>query len=107
MGDVPFCIIKGKARLGQLVHKKTATCVALTTVRPEDKADLDKLAASFKSEYNENPELRRMAMESWESNLSMSCNAVTKHCDWSLRRSKACPLLEDWQLSWMSLRCSD
>merc|ERR1711937_875944 len=58
--DVPFCIIKGKARLGQLVHKKTATCVALTTVRPEDKADLDKLATNFKSEYNENPDLRRM-----------------------------------------------
>merc|ERR1711988_1435616 len=25
--DVPYCIIKGKARLGKLVHKKTATCV--------------------------------------------------------------------------------
>jgi len=58
--DVPFCVIKSKARHGQLVHKKTATCVALTTVRPEDKADLDKLANSFKQEYNENPDLRRM-----------------------------------------------
>merc|ERR1712086_824227 len=58
--DVPYCIIKSKARLGQLVHKKTASCVALTTVRPEDKADLDKLANSFKQEYNENPDLRRM-----------------------------------------------
>jgi len=58
--DVPFCVIKSKARLGQLVHKKTATCVALTTVRPEDKADLEKLANSFKQEYNENPDLRRM-----------------------------------------------
>merc|ERR1712110_524036 len=28
--DIPYCIIKGKARLGKLVHKKTATCVALT-----------------------------------------------------------------------------
>merc|ERR1719492_90581 len=27
--DVPYCIIKGKGRLGQLVHKKKASCVAL------------------------------------------------------------------------------
>ena len=27
--DVPYCIIKGKARLGQLVHKKTAAVCAL------------------------------------------------------------------------------
>merc|ERR1712176_498329 len=30
--DVPYCIIKGKGRLGQLVHKKAASCVALTSV---------------------------------------------------------------------------
>merc|ERR1711977_566990 len=35
--DVPYCIIKGKGRLGQLVHKKTASCVALTNVQNEDK----------------------------------------------------------------------
>merc|ERR1711957_523326 len=34
--DVPYCIIKGKGRLGQLVHKKCAAVVALTTVRQED-----------------------------------------------------------------------
>merc|ERR1719458_323558 len=42
--DVPYCIIKGKGRLGQLVHKKSAAAVALTTVRQEDKKDLDTLA---------------------------------------------------------------
>ena len=31
--DVPYCIVKGKARLGRLVHKKTATAVCLTGVR--------------------------------------------------------------------------
>merc|ERR1712139_682028 len=46
--DVPYCIIKGKSRLGQLVHKKTASCVALTTVRQEDKAELDTIAANMK-----------------------------------------------------------
>jgi len=57
--DVPYCIIKGKSRLGQLVHKKTASVVALTAVRPEDKADLEKLADNFKSQFNENTEVRR------------------------------------------------
>lgn len=57
--DVPYCIIKGKSRLGQLVNKKFASCVALTSVRQEDKADLDKLAASFNSQFNENPEIRK------------------------------------------------
>jgi len=57
--DVPFAIIKGKARLGQLVHKKNAAVVCLTTVRQEDKAELDKLAQTFNSQFNENSELRR------------------------------------------------
>lgn len=30
---VPYCIIKGKARLGRLVRRKTCTTVALTQVR--------------------------------------------------------------------------
>ena len=33
--DIPYCIVKSKSRLGALVHKKTATAVALTSVRPE------------------------------------------------------------------------
>merc|ERR1712048_693324 len=57
--DVPYCIIKGKGRLGTLVHKKTASCIALTTVRQEDKSDLDKLADNFKAQFNDNAEARR------------------------------------------------
>merc|ERR1711972_1072619 len=57
--EIPYCIIKGKSRLGQLVHKKFASCVCLTTVRQEDKNDLDKLAASFMSQFNENNETRK------------------------------------------------
>merc|ERR1711881_174006 len=29
---VPYCIVKNKSRLGKLVDKKTATCVAITSV---------------------------------------------------------------------------
>merc|ERR1712139_315931 len=57
--EVPYCIIKGKGRLGQLVHKKAASCVALTTVRQEDKHDLEKLADNFKAQFNDNAEVRR------------------------------------------------
>jgi len=57
--EVPFCFVKGKARLGKLVHKKTATCVALTEVRKEDAADLDNLSKNFKSQYNDNLSLRK------------------------------------------------
>jgi len=39
--EVPFCFVKGKAALGALVHKKSATAVALTEVKPEDKSVLD------------------------------------------------------------------
>merc|ERR1719463_641140 len=57
--DVPYCIIKGKGRLGQLVHKKAASCVAFTAVNAEDKKELDTLASNFKAQFNDNVEVRR------------------------------------------------
>merc|ERR1719455_3813 len=57
--DVPYCIIKGKGRLGQLVHKKAAACIALTAVAKEDQNELDKLSKNFKEQFNENSETRR------------------------------------------------
>jgi len=57
--DVPYCFVKGKARLGKLVHKKTATVVALTDVRKEDSPDLETLAKNFRANFNENVGLRR------------------------------------------------
>ncbi|KAF2261595.1 L30e-like protein [Lojkania enalia] len=50
---VPFAIIKGKARLGTLVHQKTAAVVALTEVRSEDKNELSKLVSALKDGYLE------------------------------------------------------
>jgi len=57
--EVPYCIIKGKGRLGQLVHKKAASCVAFTAVNAEDKKDLDTLASNFKAQFNENADIRK------------------------------------------------
>jgi len=52
--DVPFCFVKGKARLGQLVNKKTASVVALTEVRKEDHNKLDQIVAHLRTHYLEN-----------------------------------------------------
>jgi len=50
---VPYCIVKGKARLGRVVHRKTCTCLALATVNPEDKPALSKLVETIKTNFNE------------------------------------------------------
>ncbi|CAN0389081.1 large ribosomal subunit protein eL8 [Lampetra fluviatilis] len=57
---VPYCIVKGKARVGRLVHRKTCAAVALTQVNPEDKAVLGKLVDAIKTNYNDRfDEIRR------------------------------------------------
>ena len=50
--DVPFCIVKGKSRLGVLTGKKNAAVVALTAVNGEDEAKFSSLSASFKEKFN-------------------------------------------------------
>ena len=50
---VPYAIIKGKARLGTVVHKKTAAAVALAEVRSEDKSELGKLVSAIKEGYSD------------------------------------------------------
>ena len=39
-------LAQGKARLGQVVHKKTATALALTTVKNEDQREFAKVSTS-------------------------------------------------------------
>merc|ERR1712029_794127 len=48
---VLYAIVKGKARLGTVVHKKTAAALAITEVRSEDKAELSKLVQTIKEGY--------------------------------------------------------
>jgi large subunit ribosomal protein L7Ae len=50
---IPFAIVKGKARLGTLVHQKSATAVAITDVRSEDKSELSKLVSVIQASYLE------------------------------------------------------
>jgi large subunit ribosomal protein L7Ae len=50
---MPYCIIKGKARLGCLVHRKTCTTVAFTQVNSEGKGALAKLVKVTRTNCND------------------------------------------------------
>jgi len=52
--QIPYCIVKSKSRLGALVHQKTATAVALTSVRQEDRHEFSQLVTAISQQYNEN-----------------------------------------------------
>lgn len=56
---VPYAVIKGKARLGTVVHKKTASVLALTEVRSEDKSEYSKLVSAIKEGYSDKHEEHR------------------------------------------------
>jgi len=57
---VPYCIMKGRARLGRVVHRKTCSILALSTVNPEDKPALAKVVDAVKTNYNDRyDEIRR------------------------------------------------
>eukprot|EP00704_Kipferlia_bialata_P007350 g7350.t1 len=40
---VPYCIVKGKAALGQLIGMKNATCVAFTDIKEKDRREFASL----------------------------------------------------------------
>jgi len=56
--DVPYCIVKGKARLGHLVYKKTATAVAITEVKKEHQQTLTNLVQTLRVVFNDNVGVR-------------------------------------------------
>jgi len=57
--EVPFMIVNNKGRLGSLVHKKNAACLALTRVNKEDEAKLKTLQDSALALFNNNATLLR------------------------------------------------
>jgi len=80
---VPYCIVKGKARLGRLVRRKTCTAIALTQVDSGDRANFNKVVEAVKTNFNDRAdEIRRH----WGGGLlgSKSAARITK-----LEKSKA------------------
>jgi len=49
---IPFCIVKGKSRLGTLTHQKNCAVVALTKVNKEDESKLESLKSTFREQFN-------------------------------------------------------
>ena len=48
---VPYVIVKNKARLGTVVHKKKAAILTLQDVRSEDQSELAKLVSASKANF--------------------------------------------------------
>lgn len=49
---VPFCIVKGKSRLGTLTNQKNCAVVCLTKVEKEDEGKMKTLAENFTQQYS-------------------------------------------------------
>eukprot|EP01084_Bolivina_argentea_P256468 431820_1 len=50
--NIPFVIFKSKGRLGALVHKKTASCIAICETNPGDAADFKSISRKAKQTFN-------------------------------------------------------
>lgn len=68
--DIPYCFVKGKARLGKFVHQKQCTAIAVTDVRQEDMNDLNNLRTYFNGVYNNNTGIRKVSAEPVMSHMS-------------------------------------
>lgn len=56
---VPYVIVKNKARLGTVVHKKKAAILTMQDVRSEDSSELAKLVSAAKANFIEKYEQHR------------------------------------------------
>jgi len=73
---VPYCIVKGKARLGKIVHNKTASCLALTQVKKEDQHKLEQMISSYVAMFNDSYDADR---KKWGGgNLGFKARAVLR-----------------------------
>jgi len=50
--DIPYVVVKGKARCGRVVHKKTSSVLAVTDVDQKDQPDLALLAQKARDQFN-------------------------------------------------------
>nr|GEV98845.1 60S ribosomal protein L7a-1 [Tanacetum cinerariifolium] len=51
--EIPYCIVKGKSRLGTIVHQKTAAALCLTRVENEDKMEVSRVLEAIKVNFND------------------------------------------------------
>ncbi|KAL6125518.1 hypothetical protein ACLB2K_073575 [Fragaria x ananassa] len=51
--QIPYCIVKGKARLGAIVHKKTASVLCLSTIKNQDRMDFSKVLEAINANFND------------------------------------------------------
>lgn len=56
---VPYCIIKSKARLGQLVGKKTCAAACITSVPSEDVSELKAFKDNMMAQFNNSKDAAR------------------------------------------------
>jgi large subunit ribosomal protein L7Ae len=52
--NVPYAIVKGKARLGHVVHKKSVAALAVTEVRKEDQPKLEQFVSNVNLQFKDN-----------------------------------------------------
>jgi large subunit ribosomal protein L7Ae len=57
--DIPYCVIRGKSRLGQVVHMKTCAALCFTDVNKEDKSEFNNLAKICRDHFNNDAEARK------------------------------------------------
>jgi len=57
--NVPYVIIKGKARLGHIVHKKTVSALAITEIRKEDAPKLEQFVQNANIQFKDNSSDRK------------------------------------------------
>jgi len=83
---VPYVIVKSKSRLGAVVHKKTATAIALTSVEKEDLKDFQNLTDIANQSFNNNTEVRR----AWGGNkLGSKAQAALKKKEKAVAKEQA------------------
>jgi large subunit ribosomal protein L7Ae len=56
---VPYVIVKGKARLGTVVHKKTAAVLTIQDVKSEDQRELSTIISAAKANFTDKYEEQR------------------------------------------------
>jgi len=87
--DVPYVIVKSKARLGHLVHKKTTSVLALTEIRKEDAAKLEQITSNARLQFNDNVADRR---KTGGQTMGSKATAVVKRRQKALQKEQASKL---------------